>query len=142
MSDYIRMSQGHQQLYLSGFYDQELPDSIRKGQYFKMNCGGSCDWAITKFVAETANNFSIPYDEQKHMYVFSFYSSDLMEQKETQLYQLMQDFSQGQAYRQSFNSHDWIYLTDQRLDNYDHDTEVLDVDYDEFGGCVHYSNLM
>jgi hypothetical protein len=129
------------QLYVSGFYDQRVYSCINSGIYFITNDGVACEWCITNFHVPDANNFSVPYDGQKNMYIFSFDIHNLEEHKDSQMYQLMQQFSGGKVVHSHKQDHDWIFLTDQTLPNYDHDTGLLDVDYDTFGGCIHYAKL-
>jgi hypothetical protein len=54
-------------------YDSELPDSMIRHGYWGAGCGGSFDWFLTNGNPDDEGLETVPYQNQKKLYVFHFY---------------------------------------------------------------------
>lgn len=152
--------------FISGFFDSKLPaEFLARGRYNVHNHGGACQWVITQgpLPATTpADNFSIPYHGEKFMYIFSFYQGigdiDDDEKKEKRRLEPMWQFMTALCKKSSqateaveANAHEYVLLTNERLEKYNEKEECLDavlstgpdcIDQDEFGGMICFADLL
>lgn len=127
-----------QQLYISGFYDSNpevVGNWIKRGRYDLGSHGTPPDWIIGDKPSDDIQNsegflWSVSYNNQRYLYILSFYDDKKITQ--SLLYQKMNKYSliKTQA------SFIYIYLTDQKLSNYDNQGLLDNLGPDELGGQI------
>jgi len=139
-------------LYVSSLYDQEAPsDYIKAGYYGYDRCGGCCHWVITESKTD-ADNWCIPYDNTKYLYLFSFYDDKDIQNE--LLYKLLTNISKvckvnvikGNEREYILLSNDLIlYETSNRSESVapsDIKIEYQDIlypeNFDDLGGSIEY----
>ena len=115
-------------LFISGFYDPDVSKLEEWGvsligNYFRDNCGGPCQWAVSSKHPNSDAIFSLPYHGERYVFVFDYYDDYTPEEIEQA--PLTRRIPEGAI---KCNERTYVLLTDTKLSDYDHDTETaLDV---------------
>lgn len=140
--------------YLISNYDISINDEqadkvIKQGSYGRHRCGGCCAWNIMteKPTSENVQNWCVEYNDEKYLYVFVFYGADVCDdESEYPLWNHLKELKlQGFGTVQQGNDIEYIYLTNEKIENFDHDEEYFyDIacnNADKAGGTVEFSDL-
>lgn len=129
-------------MFITTFFSEDTSglENNKNGIYGKYQCGGPCRWYITdKQYDDDKCIFSVPYNSQKYMYVFTPYDIN------THI-NILKKFVYGNASLFE-NEYQSVLLTFEQIPNYDHDNEcLLDLygnilESDDLGGSLDYSYL-
>ena len=96
-------------------YDVPLDDYpiIKSGTYNEDNCGGPCDWCVSNSRLGGAL-ISLPYNDEKYLYVFSFYG-----EVEGDLLRFIVENLKMKHLSKMGEINEFVYLCNEKLPEYD-----------------------
>lgn len=122
-------------MFIIAVYDQIISGGMKRGLYNENNHGGPCEWIITDKADTVRSIFCLPYNNEKYMYIFSFYDGI----ENTIMWDKIKDMNIVRAN----DVPEYVLLTDRKIENFDHNNEYF-IGYSDpgvFGGVIHFSIL-
>lgn len=121
-------------MYISGFYDRDIYkyNPIKRGTYFKLNCGGACDWILTENKIEEENRENKPifcekYNGETKFYIFHFWEADMKRLCMTPMYFRMKAFAKANNANLVQDGETFFMLTNAQLPKYNDHTEEEEI---------------